>query len=144
MAVSRAMRRLQQLLELQEEQHKSALDTALAELKQLDAALKATGEQDGRGRRLVQASIGTGEILDRLTGLEESRLAVRRRAALKPRKAEIEAGVNARRQEFLEKRTERRKVETLIQRAEAEDMMDADRRQQRELDDSFLRKAGHE
>jgi len=135
---------LQHVLELQEEQYRSALDAALAELKELDTAFKATGKQERTGRNLVRASAGTGEILDRLAGLEESRLAARRGAALAPKIGETEAGVNARRREFLEKRTERRKAETLILKAEAEDAVDADRRRQRELDDWYLRKLRRE
>ena len=43
-----------------------------------------------------------------------------------------------RRQEFLAKRIERRQAETLIERSEARDAVDAARRTQRELDDWFL------
>lgn len=144
MAVSRGMRRLRQVLELQEEQYRSALDAALVELKELEVALKATGQQERDGRKLVRASAGTGEFLDRVAGLEESRMAARRAASLKPKIAETEAGVNARRGAFLEKRIERRKAETLIQRVEAEDAVDAGRRSQRDVDDWFLRKLRQE
>jgi hypothetical protein len=45
--------------------------------------------------------------------------------------------------EFLAKRIERRQVETLIQKTEAEDAVDAGRRAQQELDDWFLSRAQH-
>jgi hypothetical protein len=49
--------------------------------------------------------------------------------------------VARRRQQFLAKRIERRQVETLIQKTEAKDAVDAGRRAQRDLDDWFLSRA---
>ncbi len=78
MAVSRALRRLLRIRELEEEQSRLALESALGELNRLEASLAAAVERERRGRRLVKASAQTGELPDRLAGLEETRAADRR------------------------------------------------------------------
>ncbi len=139
MAVSRAMRRLLSVLEIQEDQYRAALASALADLKRLEGAMAATAERDRRGRRLVAVSASTGELADRLAGLEETSAARRHAAALKPRIAEARLTAGARQREFLSKRTERRQAETLIRKTAAEDALEAARRAQQGLDDWFLR-----
>ena len=143
MAVSRAMRRLKQVRELEEELSQAALESAVGDLRRMELALVASEERERNGRQQVTASVRTGELVDRIAGLEETRAALRHGAALKPRIAEAELEVARRRQEFLAKRIERRQVETLIQKTEAEDAVDAGRRAQRELDDWFLSRAQH-
>ena len=143
MAVSRAMRRLMQVRALEEELRQAALESAVGDLRRMELALVASEERERNGRQQVTASVRTGELVDRIAGLEETRAALRHGAALKPRIAEAELEVARRRQEFLAKRIERRQVETLIQKTEAEDAVDAGRRAQRELDDWFLSRAQH-
>jgi flagellar biosynthesis chaperone FliJ len=137
MAASRALRRLLRIRDIEEEQSRLALESALSQLNRLEHALAATAERDRRGRRLVDASARTGELPDRLAGLEETRAAGRHAAALAPRIGDAELGVAARRREFLLKRVERRQAETLIQEAEARDAVEAGRREQQALDDWF-------
>ena len=137
MAVSRALRRLLRIRDIEEEQSRLALESALSELHRLEYALEATAEQDRRGRRLVQISACSGELPDRLAGLEETRAAGRRGAALAPRIADAELDVAALRQEFLSKRVERRQAETLIRETEARDAIEAGRRDQQALDDWY-------
>jgi hypothetical protein len=132
------MRRLLQVLEIQEEECRAAMELARAELERMEQALTQSRERERGGRRLVAASAATGEVTDRIAGLEETRAGKRIAAALAPRIVEAEAEVNERRREFLDKRIERRQTETLIQEAEAEDEIEAGRRAQRELDDWFL------
>ena len=138
MAVSRAMRRLLQVLEIQEEECRAAMELARAELKRLEQALIRSVERERGGRRLVAASAATGEIVDRIAGVEETHVAKRIAAALTPRIAESELAVNTRRREFLGKRIERRQTETIIEEAEALEDVEAGRRAQRDLDDWFL------
>lgn len=142
MAVSRAMRRLLHVLELEEEQTKAALELARNDLKRMQAALAATGERDRRGRRLVTASASSNQIVnqtvDRVAGLEEMHAAGRHRAALRPRIALSERIAAECREQFLAKRIERRQAETLIQETEAADALEAGRRGQKNLDDWFL------
>jgi flagellar export protein FliJ len=137
------MRRLMQVRALEEELRQAALESAVGDLRRMELALVASEERERNGRQQVTASVRTGELVDRIAGLEETRAALRHGAALKPRIAEAELEVARRRQEFLAKRIERRQVETLIQKTEAEDAVDAGRRAQRELDDWFLSRAQH-
>jgi hypothetical protein len=137
MAVSRGLRRLLGIRNIEEEQSRLALESALAELNRLERALAAAAERDLRGRRLVETSARTGELADRLAGLEEGRTASRHAAALAPRIAEAELDVAELRQEFLARRVERRQAETLIQEAEAQDVIEAGRHGQQALDDWY-------
>ncbi len=141
MAASHGMRRLLRVLELEEEHYRAQMEAALADLRQLEEALMTAGEQERAGRRLVADSIATGEIADRVSGIEESRLAGKRSAALKPRIAGAEAVAVSRQQKFLEKRIDRRQVESVIEKAATEKTLDDGRRVQRALDDWFLRQA---
>jgi aspartokinase len=141
MAVSRAMRRLLRVLEMQEEQAKVQMESALADLRRLERALNAAGERERAGRQLVKTSAMASESTDRLAGVEESRMASRQAAALKPRIAGAGTAVNERRREFMDKRVERRQAETVIERAEAQEAAEAGRRGQRESDDWFLGKS---
>ncbi|MFY9852970.1 MAG: hypothetical protein WAK26_03725 [Terracidiphilus sp.] len=135
MAVSRALRRLLGIRDLQEEQSRLLLESALGELHRLHNAMAATFVRDRNGRSLVQTSAQTGELPDRLAGLEEMRTASRHAAALTPRVDAMEEEVASRRQEFLLKRVERRQAETLIQETEAREAIESGRRSQQALDD---------
>jgi hypothetical protein len=135
MAISSALRQLKRIRELEEEQCRVALESAVAELRRLEQALEAGAEWDRRGRALVDSSAHSGQLTDRLAGMEESRAAGRLRKALLPRLANAELEVAALREDFLAKRVERRQAETLIEEAEARDAIEADRRSQQSLDD---------
>ncbi len=137
MAASRALRRLLRIRDLEEEQCRLALESALGELNRLENALQAAVERERRGRRLVEASARTGELPDRLAVIEETRAADRLFAVLGPRIAAKEEDVVARRQEFLLKRVERRQAETLIEESEAQQAILTDRRGQQELDNWY-------
>ncbi len=137
MAASRALRRLLRIRDLEEEQCRLTLESALGELGRLEDALKGTIERERRGRRLVEAGVRTGELPDRLAGIEETHAADRLFAVLGPRIAAKEEEVMVKRQEFLLKRVERRQAETLIQESEAEETIETDRRGQQELDNWY-------
>ena len=116
----------------------AAMEAARAELAQLEQALTRGTARERGGRLLVAASATTGEVVDRIAGIEETRAARRLAAALEPRIAEAQAVLDAMRQEFLSKRIERRQAETLIEETEAADKVEAARRAQKNLDDWFL------
>jgi hypothetical protein len=137
MAVSRALRRLLRIRDLEEEQSRLALEAALGELNRLERALTAAAERDRRGRRLVAASAHTGEFTDRLAGLEETRAATRGSAALAARIATSKLNIATLQQKFLEDRVERRQAETLIRETEARDAIESSRRSQQALDDWY-------
>lgn len=142
MAVSRALRRLLRVLEIEEEQRRLRLETGLGELGRLERALAATDERDRRGRRLVGESAHSGELPDRLSGVQETRLARRLAEVLRPRVVEAQEAVAGLRQEYLAKRVERRQAETLVEKAQAEDALEAERRSQQMLDERFLSRFG--
>jgi hypothetical protein len=137
MAVSRALRRLLRIRELEEEQNRLVLESASGELNRLESALTATFERERQGRRLVEASARSNQLMDRFAGLEETRSAGLYVIALGPRIDAKQEEVAVRRQEFLAKRVERRQAETLIEETEKRDAIEADRRSQQSLDDWF-------
>jgi flagellar biosynthesis chaperone FliJ len=137
MAVSRALRRLLRIRELEEEQNRLALESASGELNRLERALAATYERERQGRRLVESGARSNQLMDRLAGMEETRSAGRHAIALGPRIDAKQEEVAARREEFLAKRVERRQAETLIEETEAREAIDADRRGQQSLDDWY-------
>jgi flagellar export protein FliJ len=137
MAVSRALRRLLHIRDLEEEQCSLELESATGSLHGLQRTLAAIVERGRRGRQLIGASAHSGELPDRLAGLEEVRAAGRNCVALAPKIADAELDVAALREEFLAKRVERRQAETLIEETEASDTIEAGRRSQQNLDDWF-------
>ena len=137
MAVSRALSRLLRIRDIQEEQSRLVLESALSQLHRLENAMSATVERDRQGRSLVQASAQTGEFTDRLAGIEETRAAGRHAAALEPRIDATGDEVAGLRQEFLLKRVERLQAETLIQETEAREAVESDRRSQQALDEWY-------
>jgi flagellar biosynthesis chaperone FliJ len=137
MAVSHALRRLLRIRELQEEQSRLALESALGELHRLEHALAANFERERRGRSLVQASAQTNQLTDRLAGLEETRSAILHAAALGPRIDGLGEEVTDLRKEFLAKRVERRQAETLIRETEAREAIVDGRHSQQSLDDWY-------
>ena len=137
MAVSRAMRRLLRVRDLEEEQSRLALESALGELHRLEHALAATVERDRWGRKLLNAAVRQGQLPDRLAGIEEMRAAMRHAAVLEPRIESAGDEVTALREAFLVKRVERRQAETLIAETEAEENVEAARAGQQSLDDWF-------
>jgi len=141
MAVSQGVRRLLNVLKIEEEQCQAEMESTLGDLRRLEQALMATQEREREARRLVSASVASGEIADRLAGLEESRAALSRAALLKPKIAEAGAAASARQRDFLLKRVERRQAEAVIRRAEAQAAIEAGRRDQRQQDEWFLSKA---
>jgi hypothetical protein len=135
MAISVALRQLLRIRELEEEQCRLRLEEAVAELRRLEHAAEAAAQWDRRGRGLLAASAHSGQLADRLAGMEESRAATRLTSVLTPRIADEELEVIAMREEFLAKRVERRQAETLIEEAAARDAIEAERRIQQTLDD---------
>lgn len=138
MAVSPTLRRLLRVLNLQEEQSKLALESSTGQLRRLESAAEAAIGQARAGRRLVSTSAQTGELPDRLAGMEETQAARRRTVALGPRIEDQKLEVEDLRQEFLAKRVECRQAETLIHEAEMREAIETGRRQQQNLDSWYL------
>jgi hypothetical protein len=137
MAVSRALRRLLLIRDLEEEQRRLALAASVGELDRLEQALADAAQRERRGRRLVGESVYSGQLPDRLAGLEEACAAGRHALALGPRIEAVGEQVNELRELFLVKRVERRQAETLIKETEARDAIEAGRRGQQALDEWY-------
>lgn len=137
MAVSRALRRLLHIRGLEEEQGRLALESALGERSRIKEVLAAAAERDRGGRRLVETGIRTGQLVDRVAGLEEGRVASLQAAALAPRLEAMEGQVALARQAFLERRVGRRQAEALLSASEAQEAAEAGRRGQQALDEWY-------
>jgi uncharacterized SAM-binding protein YcdF (DUF218 family) len=131
------LRRLLRIRDLEEEQRRIALESAQGELNRLNHAQVATTGRERWGRRLVEESARSGELPDRLSGLEETRTAGRLAQALASRIETVQEDVGKLREEFLAKRVEVRQAETLIKETEARDTFEAARRSQQTLDDWY-------
>jgi len=137
MAVSRALRRLLRIRELNEDQHRLALEAALRQLDLLEQALAAAEQRGTQGRRAIASSARSGVLDDRLAGLEESRAAGRHTASLAPRIGDSEKDVADLCEQLLAIRVERRQAEALVDEARAREAITAVRRTQQAIDDWF-------
>jgi hypothetical protein len=138
MAVSRALRRLLRVLEIEEDQGQLALKSALSELSRLQQLMTSTRTRERDGRQLIVRSAYTGELSDRLAGLEESGRAAKRAASLELGLKNAGLLVAELRKAYLAKRVERRQAEMLIRETETRDALVSRRRAQQDLDDWYL------
>ena len=135
MPVSESLRRLLKVRDLEEEQHRAALESALTEEHRLERALAAARLRQRIGRQqIAQASVVPA---DRIAGLVEQEAG--RRAAVLLARAVVEAKRRSaqRRHMYLAKRVERRQAETILQTAEAAAEAEAVRRLQQSVDEWF-------
>lgn len=135
MPVSRALRRLLRVRQLEEDQQRLALESGLSELHHLQELLAHSQQRERRGRQLVTASCCTCELADRLAGIEESRSALQQAGLLENRIAKASERVGELREVYLATRVERRQAETVIEETESRDALEATRCSQREMDD---------
>ena len=98
--------------------------------------LNRTREREGR--QYIVRSAYTGEVSDRVAGLQESLSAAKLAEALDARMAEVGLVVAECRQAYLGKRVERRQAEMLIRDIESRDAIVSARRSQQDLDDWYL------
>jgi len=138
MAGSRPLRRLLRVLEIEEEQRQLALESAVGEMRRLERALGAAGKRDRDGRSLIALSVRSGEVADRLAGLEESLAAARSSSFLAPRLAFNHQEVSRLREELLEKRVGRRQAEHVLRGVETRQVTRRARRGQQALDEGHL------
>jgi hypothetical protein len=138
MGSERLTERIVRIRQIEEDEGRRALDLALQELAELELALRAAQQRERAGRRLVAASAKSGEISDRIAGMEESRSASRRAAALAPRIRAAEDAVASLRRDYLSKRTSRLQAETLAEAEMARETATNLRRGQQGLDDWYL------
>ena len=143
MAVSKALRRLLHIRGIEEEQRRLSLESALGDLESLKLARHAAGERERRGNALLETGAKSGDLTDRQAGLVEADAAHRRALVLAPRIVASELETRQRRQEFLDKRVERRQAERLIEKTEAEDAIEFERQSQSAIDDLYGARRHH-
>ena len=141
MPVSNALKRLLRIRDLEQEQHRIALESALSELRRLEAALGSATERERRGRDEIVTSVRAGEHEERHPALIETEIGHSHALVLAPRIVRAEAETMRRRQAFLLKRLERRQAETLIRETEAADEIEELRKSQQRLDEWYLSRA---
>jgi len=132
------MERILAIRLMEEEQSRRLLELALAELLKLERGLSDAKLRERAGRGLVWASAASGEILDRIAGLEETRSAISRASALVIRIRKAEERVILLRQDYLGRRTARLQAETLADEENAQQARIGIRKNQQALDDWYL------
>ena len=137
MSANRALPRLLQVRQLEEDHLKAVLESALGNLECLIEAERAALQRERTGRLLLVEAIHSGKLQDRLAGSVEMSLAKRARSALSLKIEEAREVVRQVRAQCIAKRAERRQLETLIEKERAGEARQASQRQQEALDDRF-------
>jgi hypothetical protein len=138
MAVSRQVRRLLRVLDLEEEMRRRDLTSAQAELALFDTAMRTAAERERYGRLLFTAALHNEDLRDRLAGQAETHAGRHRRVILQQFIEQTSRVVEELREKLLEKRVERKQAETLVVAAEANESLDQRRRSQQSLDAWYL------
>jgi len=138
MAVSKSVRRLLRVLQLEEDMRRRELESAQADLARLDLALIASCERVRDGRILFTSGVQHAELSDRLAGDAEVQAGKRRGAVLQQRIEQSRLLVGELRRAFLEKRVERKQAETLVKVGDAQAALEEGRKTQQSLDSWYL------
>jgi flagellar biosynthesis chaperone FliJ len=137
MPVSKPLRKLLRIRELEEEQVRSALEATLGEANRIGAALEAAAQREKHGRRMVTGSVHTGSVTDRIAGLEENRIVSNMARTLNVRLAAVEQQAAQLREHLLATRVQRKQAETLVEEGKARADAQAEHRRQQNLDDWY-------
>jgi flagellar export protein FliJ len=135
MAASKSLERLLGIRQAEEERSQQELKAAIQELQRLELAHATTHERGKRARTLVASSAQTGEIMDRIAGLQEMATADRLKRMLLKKIDAARKDAQHNRQELLTRRLARRQVETLVDSKSTEARAEANRKTQSTLDD---------
>jgi flagellar export protein FliJ len=139
--VASSLKRLLRVRAIEEEQHKSALESAVAEVHQLDAALVSIAGRARGGRGLLVESAQTGQPSDWQAGVQESCNATDLATVVSNRRASAVNCVDEQRAAYLASRTRRRQAETLVEEALSCEARLGSQRDQQALDDWFRSRA---
>jgi hypothetical protein len=135
MADSVRLERLFDIRQAEEERSRQEMETAIAELQRLELAHGTACERETRGRTRVASSVQTGEVMDRVAGLQEMTTAGRLKRLLLKKIDAARKDAQNKRQELLERRLARLQVETLVDAKSAETRAKTNRKTQSALDD---------
>lgn len=137
MPIPQSLGRLHSIRSAEEQQFRTHMISALAELRSLHNALERTQERLRLAQALIAKSVRTAESEDRIAGLEEAAHADRLSRLLRDRIRAAEQHFARSRAQFLAKRVGRRQVEILLDAARKRDAVEASRKAQLALDDWF-------
>jgi flagellar export protein FliJ len=135
MPISPALRKLLRIRELEEEQSRIALETALGEMNRLKRALAGTAQSGQAARRLFASGVQSGNLTDRVAGVQEMRAADNLAGALSRKLVTAGPEVATLRERFLATRVQRRQAESLVNESKSRAELEEGRRSQRDLDD---------
>jgi flagellar biosynthesis chaperone FliJ len=135
MAASKSLHRLLGIRQAEEEHSQTEMEMAMAELRRLMLAEETAYERGKRARGLVTSSAQSGELIDRIAGLQEMTTASRLQRMLAQLINMAKENVDQRRQDLLARRVARRQVETMVDAKLAEAKTEAGRKTQLALDD---------
>ncbi len=144
MPVTRSLRRLLRIRDIEEEQHRLTLELAQSELRTIEDAIVASQWREQEGRMLVDAGLASGDVTDVQSGRLEVNSARSNFTSLLPRRDECEQRVNVSREALREKQIERRQTEAVIEAAMATEKVKSVRHSQNDLDDWFRARTFHE
>jgi flagellar export protein FliJ len=130
MAVRRVLTRLLRLRELEEEQSRIKLESAVGDRDRVHEDLARAAECLIQGRQSFTAGIVNRDALGRTGAVLETEQARKQRLRILPRLQAAEAEVMRQREEYLLRRTGRRQVETLVENEKGMAMVEAARRAQ--------------
>lgn len=134
---ARALPRILQIRQVEEDHLKARLEAALAKLARLVDSEKATLERERRGRALLLEAIHSDQLQDRHAEMLEIGLAQKLRRATSLKIEEAREAVRQVRAQYMAKRAERRQLETLIEAKRAREAHKASRRQQETVDGQY-------
>lgn len=137
MPIASSLRRLLRVREIEEEQHKSAMESALADVHQLDATLVSILSRARQGRGLLVQSAQNGDSSDWQAGIEEGRTASDLAILFSERRVSAVIELEEQRSMYLASRTKRRQAETLVEEALIRETRLRSQRDQQALDEWF-------
>ena len=137
MPVSDSLKRLLRIREMQEEQCGASLESALAELAQLQAGLARAAQAAAQARREVSQSARTDDLTGRITGLEEERRAKSSASVIANSIIDAEYRVNQLREDHHAIRVQRRQAEALVHSIVDKYARSTARKEQQSLDEWF-------
>ncbi len=137
MPVSRALRRLLRIRNIEEEQHRLTLESAAGEFRLVEDALNASHRRERSGSELHQAGLRSGDVVDAQSGHVEQDVSRISTAFLEQQRAASELRVAALREALREKQIQYRQTEALIDNTIEADAIDSARHTQNHIDDWF-------
>ncbi|WP_263352151.1 hypothetical protein [Acidicapsa acidisoli] len=136
----RVLQRLLRIRELREEQGRVELEAVVGQRNRVAQELVEAKNRQAQGRSAFVAGISDRDRTGRAAGMIEMEQARKEQPRIAARLEAANAEVERQRNEFLEHRTARRQVETLVSAEQAALREEAARRAQQTLDDGYGRR----